>query len=221
MKKYIYFEAPPSKAGAALSQTVEAGGPASSPGQAFEEPCDAGRFLYRILRKGETPWALRSPPDTTALPFQQLRSLLLPAIAFGNQPQHTSPFLHCTSRLSTCWKIFSERRALYSNWMIRITRPLLKGVGAIELGGDNGKKYLQDFDGDTALLEHCCQLGRQYAMKDREVVLLAKPAPDAVEYWDEQERAWRSVEHAKSKYALTASSQPSTPVVDSRSKFHL
>ena len=52
-------------------------------------------------------------------------------------------------------------------------------------------------------------------------LLLALPAPNAVEYWDEQERAWKSVEHAKSKYAVTASSQPSTPVVDSRSKCHL
>ena len=176
------------------------------------------------MRKGETPWNLRNPPDTNRLEFKELRSVLLPAIAFGNQKQHTSPFLHTTVGVGVAWRIFGERRQLYSNYLVRIDREKLTGIGIIDLAPNkNGKKYLSDFDDDTGFLKQCAELARTYAVKDREVILLSRPKFEAIEYWDEEGKCWRSAAEARLKYskATTASSQPSSETVEILCVFHL
>ena len=69
-------------------------GPPVAPQNASYDKSDVGRYAYRILRKGESPWSLRTPPDTSGMPFKERRALLLSAIALGNDPAHTSVFLH-------------------------------------------------------------------------------------------------------------------------------
>ena len=133
--------------------------------------------------------------------------------------------MHTTVGVGVAWRIFGERRQLYSNYLVRIDREKLTGVGIIDLApSKNGKKYLSDFDDDTAFLTQCAELARTYAMKDREVILLSRPKLDAIEYWDEEGQCWRSAAEARLKYsraAAAASSQPSSEVMDLLCIFHL
>ena len=73
-------------------------------------------WAYRVLRRGETPVALRHPnPVTECLQENELRSILLDAVAFGNDPLRTSPFLHCTSSIARARNLRRERPALYTD----------------------------------------------------------------------------------------------------------
>ena len=95
--------------------------PKEMPLSATEETSNTP-WLYRVLRRGELPWELRSPPETKDLSKAAFRDLLVSAVALGNNPEHTSPFLHTTASLRRALLLLQERRHLYSNWLVRFQR---------------------------------------------------------------------------------------------------
>ena len=56
------------------------------------------------------------------------------------------------------------------------------------------------------------------------MILLSRPKLEAIEYWDEEGKCWRSAAEARLKYsnaAPAASSQPSSVLVELLCIFHL
>ena len=92
-------------------------------------------FVYRVLRKGENPWRMRVPPDIQ-LEYAELRTLLVTAIAHGNNPEQASDFLHATGSLTQAIRIKQERRYLYSNWLVRWRRDSVDDRIDFETKGD-------------------------------------------------------------------------------------
>jgi len=78
------------------------------------------RYLYRCLRRGEAPYALRKPRTAhiVALNDDQLRDLIVEGVSNGNNV--TSPFLHTSTCEQVCHRILSERRDLYFGTVVRI-----------------------------------------------------------------------------------------------------
>ena len=145
----------------------EAIGPASPPDIAFETKAEANKFVYRICRRGESPWTLRQVSDVAALSFKEQRVLMAMALGMGNSAGHTSPFLHTSSSLSSCLKVFRERHALYSNRLVRwlITIP---GVECVNFGVKSAStvRWLTMEVDDSKFIEECIRLARFYTEKD-------------------------------------------------------
>ena len=164
--------------------------------------CVHNAWVYRVLRKGETPIELRKPRGgLDCLSHLEMRAILLEAVAFGNHPQSTSPFLHCTKRLAVARTLRVERASLYSNWLVRW--PLkIHGVRYVDLThrGD-AFTYLDDAPADTALVRSALQLVRAYSAKDSEVVVLDSPPLELVEWWSDASRAWLSATSLRDAWA--------------------
>ena len=159
-----------------------------------------------MLRRGELPWELRNPPDTTCLSKVAFRDLLVSSVALGNNPEHTSPFLHTTANLNKGPLWLQERRRLYSNWLIRFPK-VIEGIDIVDLSTLQGRQiYLQEKSSDSALLQSCVCIVRNYAEKDREVVVLRRPPLDSIEVWDQKARAWIAALSCMAAFA--AISQP-------------
>ena len=160
------------------------------PTNAIVEKGPADGWLYRVLRKGEVPWALRDPPSTEGLDEVELSALVLPAVTLGNQPQHTSPFLHATVSLSKAISIILERRHLYSNWLVRWPK-VLPGIKLIDLTVDRTRhQWLGPKPGDTALLEECCRVARSFSDKDQEVIVCSRPSLRHIMWWNASGGRW-------------------------------
>ncbi len=169
---------------------------------AYDEACaypmpEGSRFLnhwlYRVLRKGESPLEMRRPEDhrLELLDSEELRALLLEAVAFGNDPDRPGVFLHATTKLSTARRIRQERSSLYSNWVVRWPA-VQEGVRVIDLKNSReGRGLLEDTAGDSHFLHECVKQARAFATKDSEVVLVNSPNKDTVERWGEYSRRWR------------------------------
>jgi hypothetical protein len=191
----------------------------------------AGGFLYRVCRKGETPWALRRPPDVSGLSERELRAMVLPAIAYGNDPARQSPLLHCTITVKKAQAILGERRHLYSNWLCRWPK-VCPGMAIIDLSYPS-LKLLDQLPDDTAFLEECVLEVRRYTIKDKEVVVLNYPPKEQVEWWDEEAKKWRPLAQTGSHFqgpstspaatsqrasAAAATSQPAKATQDAASR---
>jgi len=166
--------------------------PTMSFGNATETGC-CGPYMFRVLRKGETPWALRKPPDTTDLKRVQLRALMLQAVARGNKKGQTSPFLHCTMTVKSALNIrcLHGRDHLYSRWLVRWPFSAISQAEIIDLSTKSEQvKWLKEDDRDTEYLSDCLAWVRGYCEKDKEVVCLASPPPHAVEWWDPDRSQW-------------------------------
>ena len=171
-----------------------------APQQATETPPLKGTrgWCYRLCRKGtETPCTLRPTVDLTGLSFAEKRALLISACATGNE--QPSPFLHTTSSLSRSMLMFGERRRLYSNWLVRwpLGEASLKDV-EIDFTLQSSKIWLNDENGDTDLMMDHLQFCRRFVEKDSEVVFMARPASDLVEWWDCVKRKWTSLKEKPS-----------------------
>ena len=167
-------------------------GPPVAPQNATQSPFDVGKYAYRILRKGEHPWSLRTPPDTEAMPFRDRRALLVSAIALGNDPEHTSIFLHTSQTVPKVLNVFGERRKLYSHWLVRWPRAI-PGVPCADFSlAKDRQRWLAELDGDSDLIVDCLKQCRNYMMKDAELVYFAHPGLHNVEWWDEENCCWQS-----------------------------
>ena len=109
---------------------------------------------------GEHPWKLRSPPEHLRdLTKKQLRAMVLAAVAHGNDPQMTSPFLHVSASLVAVRKLIGERRWLYSNWFVRWRRDC---VGDAHINFSDKLAWgwlLAEWDDDPDFLIECLQKG--------------------------------------------------------------
>ena len=189
-------------------------GPPDPPQNATERKEDRGKFVYRILRKGETPWKMRQCPDTTVFSKQELRATLLSCLACGNQPQWTSIFLHCTGSLSTVTRIFGERRRLYSHWLVRWPKfATCGGKPASYIDFDSNVhrvQWLSEEDYDNDLSEEAVRICRKYVTKDKEVIFLQNPDDHLIDVWDEEALMWKSIrEVLPDEESAAATSQPS------------
>lgn len=168
---------------------------------------DGTQYAYRILRKGETPWMLRVPGDCSGLDFLEKRALLVTAVATGNNPQKPSPFLHATRNLRKALLIHSERRHLYSNFLVRWPRklPNVEMVDFQEKG--QPQRWLFERDEDSALVAEAVFTTRAYTEKDSEIVYFGQPPSELVEWWDEEHLTWRGCldGSAQSQYWVEAS----------------
>jgi hypothetical protein len=188
-----------------VERASSAQGPTEMPLNAVHEPSKKP-WLYRVLRRGEFPWELRNPPETKDLSKEAFLDLLVSAVALGNNPEHTSPFLHTTTSLGRATMLLQERRHLYSNWLVRFPM-VIEGIDIVDLSTVHGMQiYLQEKSSDSALLQSCVGIVRSYAEKDREVVVLRRPPLDRIDVWDQTERAWIPASRCRAAYA--AISQP-------------
>ena len=97
-----------------------------------QSPCDATEepgYIYRVLRRGETPCCLRVPPAASLHLLEQhdlgFRQMVLTSVAFGNGLQ-ASPFLHFSERLQRVVTIWKERGHMYSDFVIRVSTSSLE-----------------------------------------------------------------------------------------------
>ena len=154
--------------------------------------------VYRALRLYERPWELRKVDIPQVMSDQELRALLLPAVAFGNSAGKESPFLHCTMTVVKALAIMSERRQLYSNWLVRWPIDAAAHIKLSHLAAQ--RKYLFEDPNDSEFLASCLGEVRAYSLKDKEVVVTENPPEESVQWWDEQDRKWRSVAEARAWY---------------------
>ena len=162
---------------------------------ATTERCDYGpdnAWIYRVLRRGETPLDFRTPRAPN-LRFDEKRALLLDACALGNDPEQPSPFLHCTKRVACALFLRSERESMYTNWLIRW--PLkIEGVEVVDLTErGTGKEYLDDRAGDSGFIQCCLKAVRAFSNKDAEVVVLQRPPEKLIQWWCEIANQWLAV----------------------------
>ena len=179
-------------------------GPASGPDCATEGKADANKFVYRILRRGESPWTLRQPCDMAALGFKEKRALMVMALGMGNSSGHTSPFLHTSSSLRKCLVVFRERNGLYSNWLVRWPKEI-PGVECINFAEHVADRmtWLSADDGDSDLIEECIRRARAYVVKDLEIVYLQLPGQRNVEWWDTEAMKWRTSKEVPTCFKLS------------------
>ena len=145
---------------------------------------------------------MRSPPDLSGFSPQELRCLLIRAVRLGNQPQHTSPLLHTSSKLAKVQFIFAERRYLYSNyvcrWPLDCCGPPAEGANNRHLGyvdladSSHGRLWLSDNAEDPPLMQSMLEQCRKFAGKDSEIVFFQKPPLDKVEWYDCRAKKWAS-----------------------------
>ena len=179
-------------------------GPKVTPTAAQLTGSDQRAWAYRICRQGENPWQLRDPPLMKDLPEPQLRVLILSAIGTGNQASTPSPFLHATRSLKKAVWIFSERRALYSNWLVRWPK---WGEDSDCLDFEKSAvryKWLSEADSDNSLLRNYMDKARAYTEKDSELLYFRRPDLGDVQWWDEEGKSWEDcLLSAKSQWWMT------------------
>ena len=172
-----------------------------------EAPQEEGDWLYRVLRCGETPQSLRSPPqwlrDCVDGDPPKFRTELILALSRGNT--RTSPFLHFTrSLVRACW-LHAERRHLYSHNLVRVKAAAMAGPLLLDFTpGNKGRQWLAEWSSDDLDdREFTENLGRArgFFEKDREVVLLVRPVIDHIEYFDRAERRWRPAQEWRDREA--------------------
>ena len=173
-------------------------GPESPPYGADRPKSKGQPFVYRSLRRFETPWQMRKPeiPKMTHL---ELRAILLPAVAYGNDKRRTSPFLHCTVSVAKAKAIMEERRQLYSNWLVRFPANCAAHIDLSNIEAQ--RKFLNEEPTDTTFLELALKEVRNYPTKDKECVYLELPPISEIEWWNEAEGEWSSVADAQVWYA--------------------
>jgi hypothetical protein len=148
---------------------------------------------------------MRTPPDFK-LSQAELRVLVVLAVAHGNQPGMESSFLHSTGSLTKCVKIRTERRHLYSNWLVRWPRECVDE--RIDFDRKKDKyKWLQHEDPDSSLVEECLKICRSYVQKDSEVVYLRHPGMNNIQWWDEPNATWRKATDIPNSFVHAATSQ--------------
>ena len=150
-------------------------------------------FMYRVLRKKETPHTLRTPPQHVQdTPWKEQRIPVLEALAFGNQATRQSPYIHCTGNLIKAVAIQSERSYLYSDILVRFkahealhednwlswTHPVLRSVLVVDLRED------------TPAIAEMVKRIQGFMTKDQECVSKQRPDLAAVEYWDGDHSRW-------------------------------
>ena len=148
-------------------------------------------FVYRSLRRFETPFQMRKPVIPKALTHLELRALLLPAVAYGNDKKRTSLFLHCTVSVKKAKAIMEERRHLYSNWLVRFPKDSAAHLTLSCFATQ--QDYLKEEDTDTAFLELALAHVRKYSTKDKECVYTELPPEEVIEWWNEAEQEWSNV----------------------------
>ena len=169
-------------------------GPHDPPYSATEDQHHAchKKFVYRVCRKGETPWSLRQPPASIlSMGEDAIRALMLQAVATGNQKD--SCFLHSTSSLKKVILLSQERRHLYCNWLVRWPR---KSTGAKVADFDEAvdrHKWLSESQDDSRMLQEWLRTCRSYVLKDSEQVWMQHPGTDNVEWWDQKNRMWKTL----------------------------
>ena len=197
-------------------------------------PCPPDQWVYRVLRRNELPWDLRTPPDLSAMSTEEIRGVLLPACAFGNSEGKTSPLLHTTTSLVKAARIFSERSAPYSSFIVRWLK-LGCNRRFADLATEAGRKHWLEYrDNDTDLQRVMVDRIVAYAQKDKEVVFLEKPDYKDVDVWDTyvvDPGRWRNVRDVLQEWQrlqpglvgpTAATSQIPPPKVPSETnKFHM
>ena len=122
------------------------------------------------------------------LPFDQMRALILSAVATGNDSRSPSPFLHASRSLKKTLWIFGERRSLYSHWLVRF--PKTKDCIDFEEGAQR-RRWFSEENSDTSLLADYVRKCRSYTEKDSELVYMRRPDLEDVEWWDELTKTWQ------------------------------
>ena len=162
-------------------------------------PCDGreirGPWCYRVLRKNETPGDLRIVPEKfEKMERAELRISILEAIAHGNNPGRTSPFVHATTSLSKAKVIFTDRgsggRALYRPMIVRW--PMVAVPESLRwdfsLGAARGT--MGDEIGDSQEIQDDLVRLRKFVDKAKEIVLLPRPASHVQECWCIYQKKW-------------------------------
>ena len=153
-------------------------------------PKNYNTWLYRVCRRGETPLTLRQPPGDTLFHDDELRVLVLDAVACGNSRQKPSPFLHTTTKLTKARALRHERSSLYSNWLVRFPRRI-DGVKTLDLTQPAQCRHIVDETvGDSPLIRDMCAQVRAYSQKDSEVVVFHPVPLEMVEWWCELSGTW-------------------------------
>lgn len=179
-------------------------GPKVTPTAAQVTETPDKKYAYRICRQGENPWQLRDPPLMRDLPDAELRVLILSAIGTGNQASSPSPFLHATRSLKKALWIFSERRALYSHWLVRWPK-WGKDSDCLDFEEPAVRhRWLSEAYSDNVLLRNYLDKARAYTEKDSELLYFRRPDLGDVEWWDEENKSWvDSLLSAKSQWWMT------------------
>ena len=179
-------------------------GPAEAPYQAVEAG-NGNQYVYRVLRAFESPWKMRIPPDVR-LSHSEMRGMLVVAIAYGNEPGESSPFLHTTASLKKAIRIVQERKSLYSHWLTRWKKNCVEERVDFETSADK-QKWLSENDSDSELLRQAVMTCRSYVQKDSEIVYMRHPGDSNIEWWDEVHKQWRKLSEIPSAFQATARSQ--------------
>ena len=123
--------------------------------------------------------------------FDQMRLLVLSSIANGNAPGQTSHFLHATASLKICTHIHRERQDLYSNWLVRWPASQVDCSNVLDFTKHGVRqKFFTEQDDDSKLIKQYCDLAFRYTSKDSEILYLARPPLEAIEWWDEEGNEW-------------------------------
>ena len=142
----------------------------------------------------ETPARLKEIPDGLGqMEAEELRVLVIKGIADGNDPTARSQFLHATDSLQRAQNIYMERRRLYQPVIVRWPFAAVPEEYRWDIGGGSLKARgkLQDEDGDPGDIYGKLQRLRAYVDKDREIILMRRPASHVTEFWCIYKQVWR------------------------------
>ena len=123
----------------------------------------------------------------------QLRLLVINGIADGNDPAARSQFLHATDSLKRAQAICMERRHLYQPVIVRWPLAAAPGEFRWDIGGgdQSARGKLQEELEDPGDITSKLMRLRKYVDKDREMILMRRPASNVTDFWCIHTCQWR------------------------------
>ena len=133
------------------------------------------------------------PDGLEQMDAEELRVLVIKGIADGNDPAARSQFLHATDSLQRAQNIYMERRRLYQPVIVRWPFAAVPEEYRWDIGGGNtrARGKLGDEVGDPGEITAKLMLLRKYADKDREMILMRRPASNVTDFWCIHTCQWR------------------------------
>ena len=155
-------------------------------------PCDT-KVFYRVLRKGETPRKLRTPPpEVQDMSWKEQRYQLLEAIAWGNVDGRKSPYFHCTNSLTCAKDLWHDRGRLYSDILIRFPQTAVAREHWLAWTDTELRiELVNQLPSDSDCVRRTVQRIQGYMTKDKEVVMKTRPKLEDIDYWNGDDKCWR------------------------------
>ena len=133
------------------------------------------------------------PDGLEQMDAEELRMLVIKGIADGNEPTARSQFLHATDSLQRAQAIYMERRHLYQPVIVRWPFAAVPEEYRWDIGGGSMKARgrLQDEKDDPGDITGKLMRLRKYVDKDREMILMRRPASNVTDFWCIHTCQWR------------------------------